>query len=52
MVDLGQDMYVTMVATQGKQELDFWVKNYYLSYAKQGDIYLQKYYKNGKVSVY
>jgi hypothetical protein len=51
MVDFGHDMYVTQVATQGKQELNFWVKTYYLRYRKNGVNWLW-FYKDGKVSLF
>jgi hypothetical protein len=51
MVDFSQDMYVTQVATQGKQELDFWVKTYYLLYRKNGGNW-QWFYKDRKVSLF
>ena len=51
-VNFGYMASITKIATQGKQEFDFWVTEYYLSYRRNASSALSLYQQNGNVKVY
>ena len=51
-VNFGYMASVTKIATQGKQELDFWVTEYFLSYRRNASSAELRYRQNGNVKVY
>ena len=50
-VDFGHVASVGKVATQGKQEFDFWVTKYFLTYRRDPSSKLLLYRQNGNVKV-
>lgn len=50
-VDFGYVAIITKIATQGKQEFDFWVTKYFLSYRRNISSTLLLYRQNGNVKV-
>lgn len=50
-VDFGHVASIGKIATQGKQEFDFWVTKYFLSYKRAIDSTLSLYRQNGNVKV-
>ena len=50
-VDFGFVASVGKVATQGKQEFDFWVTRYFLVYRRVATSGLYRYRQNGNVKV-
>ena len=51
-VNFGYMASITKIATQGKQEFDFWVTKYFLSYRRNASSDLFLYPQNGNVKVY
>ena len=51
-VNFGYVASITKIATQGKQEFDFWVTKYFLSYRRNASSTLSLYRQNGNVKVY
>lgn len=50
-VNFGFMASITKIATQGKQEFDFWVTEYFLSYRRNASNNLFRYRQNGNVKV-
>ena len=50
-VNFGFMASITKIATQGKQEFDFWVTKYFLSYRRNASSNLFLYRQNGNVKV-
>lgn len=51
-VDFGYVASIAKIATQGKQEFDFWVTKYFLSYRRNISSTLSLYRQNGNVKVF
>ena len=45
-VDFGQNVKITKIATQGRQDYEQWVANYTLSYCEDGKTEFQEYQEN------
>ena len=50
-VNFGYVASITKIATQGKQEFDFWVTKYFLSYKRNASSTLSLYRQNRNVKV-